>query len=168
VPQEVQAAVDALRYNSVCCVCIGVRGEVPPISWLYVPDPADGPENRISFPSNYSVTVAPGNRGAVLAEITYNDGDEVSRMNDAEVANQVCESLERMGIIRREDVVYTHVAWNRYAYIVYDLPYLDNIRVVREYCNRIGLPLVGRFAQFEYLNMDGCIRSVFDFMRNRG
>jgi protoporphyrinogen oxidase len=64
-------------------------------------------------------------------------------------------------------VVFTHVARNRYAYVVYDLHYPENIRTIRDYCTSIGLPLVGRFAQFEYLNMDGCIRSVIDFVRSR-
>ena len=44
--------------------------------------------------------------------------------------------------------------------------YQENIAIVRDYCTGLGIPLVGRFAQFEYLNMDGCIRSVLDFMRS--
>jgi len=167
VPARVRAAVDALRYNAVCCICIGVKRTVSDISWLYIPDPADGLENRISFPSNYSVAVAPGEHGAILAEITYNEGDAVSRMSDRELVDHICNSLGRMEIISREDVVFTHVARNRYAYVVYDLHYPENIRTVRDYCTSIGLPLVGRFAQFEYLNMDGCIRSVIDFVRSR-
>jgi UDP-galactopyranose mutase len=47
--------------------------------------------------------------------------------------------------------------------VVYDLDYQKNIALVRDYCTSIGIPLVGRFAQFEYLNMDGCIRSATDF-----
>jgi UDP-galactopyranose mutase len=34
---------------------------------------------------------------------------------------------------------------------------------IRRYFSSIDLPLVGRFSQFEYLNMDGIIRSVLDF-----
>jgi protoporphyrinogen oxidase len=167
VPVRVQEAVCALRYNAVCCVCIGVKSPVSDISWLYIPDPADGLENRISFPSNYSIAVAPGEHGAILAEITYNEGDVVSRMSDHELVDHVCNSLGRMEIINMDDVVYTYVARNRYAYVVYDLHYPENIRIIRDYCTSICLPLVGRFAQFEYLNMDGCIRSVIDFVRSR-
>jgi len=42
VPADVQAACGALRYNSLCSVFIGLAGEVPDISWLYVPDREDG------------------------------------------------------------------------------------------------------------------------------
>ena len=45
--------------------------------------------------------------------------------------------------------------------------YLENIKIAREYLEGLGLDLVGRFSQFEYLNMDGCIRSVLNFVENK-
>jgi UDP-galactopyranose mutase len=53
-----------------------------------------------------------------------------------------------------------------FAYVVYDLDYQKNIGIVKDFCRSQDIPLVGRFAQFEYLNMDGCIRSVMDFMKS--
>jgi len=166
VPAGVRAACDALRYNSLCSVFIGLEGEVPEISWLYVPDPATGLFNRISFPSNYSTEVAPPGRSSILAEITYNDGDAVSRMTDADIVEHTVGSLIAAGIIPSLDAVtYTGVAREKFAYVVYDIEYLKNIRIVREFCRERGIDLVGRFSQFEYLNMDGCIRSALDFVR---
>jgi protoporphyrinogen oxidase len=63
--------------------------------------------------------------------------------------------------------VYTSVERQPFAYVVYDLNYQKNIALIKEYFTGISLPLVGRFAQFEYLNMDGCIRSVMDFVSAR-
>jgi protoporphyrinogen oxidase len=164
VPETVRAAVHALRYNSVCSIFIGIRGKVPDISWLYVPDPEIGLENRVSFPSNYSMKVAPEGCGSILAEITYNDGDRIAGMTDQEIIDHVIGSLSTMGFLKHDDIIYTGAARHRFAYVVYDLGYLDNIRIVRDYCNDIGIDLVGRFAQFEYLNMDGCIRSVMEYL----
>ena len=164
-PAEVQAACDALRYNSLCSVFIGLAGEVPDISWLYIPDPATGLFNRISFPSNYSTKVAPPGHSSILAEITYNDGDAVSRMSDAEIIEHTVTSLVAAGIIPSKDaVVYTGLERQKFAYVVYDIDYLRNIAIVREFCRERGINLVGRFSQFEYLNMDGCIRSAIDFV----
>lgn len=163
VPPEVQDAVDALRYNSVCSVYIGTRGDVPDISWLYIPDPGLGLMNRVSFPSNYSREVTPEGYGSILTEITYNDGDPVSRMSDREIVCHVVESLEKMGLVSAGDIVYTGLDRHRFAYVVYDLEYPDTIAMVRDYCRKIGIDLVGRFAQFEYLNMDACIRSVMEY-----
>lgn len=163
VPERVQQAVSSLRYNSVCSVFIGVKGSVPDISWLYVPSPDIGLLNRVSFPSNYSTHVAPEGCSSVLAEITYNEGDPLTRMNDAEIIRHVVNSLLAMGLIRNEDVIYSGIARHRFAYVVYDLDYLANISVVRKYCEETGIDLVGRFARFEYLNMDGCIRNVLEY-----
>ena len=169
VPADVQAACDALRYNSLCSVFIGIAGEVPDISWLYVPDEAAGLFNRVSFPSNYSTRVAPAGHSSILAEITYNGGDAVSRMADADLIEHTVTSLVAAGLIpSRDTVVYTGIARQEFAYVVYDIDYQKNIGIVREFCREKGIDLVGRFSRFEYLNMDGCIRSAIDFLRGDG
>jgi protoporphyrinogen oxidase len=164
IPREVKNAVHALKYNSLVCVNIGIRGTVPPISWLYVPDPLLGKTNRISFPSGYSRHVAPEGCSAILAEITHQPDDEVAGMSDAELTGDVMEMLKKMHLVTKDQVVYSTVERQPFAYVVYDLEYLKNIALVKDYFNALGFPLVGRFAQFEYLNMDGCIRSVMDFV----
>lgn len=162
IPDEVKNAVQALRYNSVACIQVGIRGTVPDISWLYIPDPNQGLANRISFPSNFSSHVAPGNHAGILAEITYNEGDAVSRMTDEELINHTVRSLGEMGFITPDQVVHTAVDRQKFAYVVYDLGYLENIRIIREYFKSRGITLEGRFSRFEYLNMDGCIRNAME------
>jgi len=164
VPARVKEACAALRYNALVCVNIGIRGTVPDISWLYIPETALGMTNRISFPSNYSARAAPDGCGSVLAEITHQPGDEVSMMDDALLTEQVVSTLEAMQILKRDQILYTSVERQPYAYVVYDIDYQKNIAVVKDYCRSAGIPLVGRFSQFEYLNMDGCLRSVMDFV----
>ena len=164
VPAKVKEACAALRYNALVCVNIGIQGVVPDISWLYIPEIALGITNRISFPSNYSAHAAPGGYGSVLAEITHQPGDEVSSMDDATLIDQVVTTLEAMRILAKEQIVYSSVERQPYAYVVYDLDYQKNIAIVKDYCTTAGIPLVGRFSQFEYLNMDGCLRSVMDFV----
>jgi protoporphyrinogen oxidase len=165
VPSDVISACNALVYNSLVCVTIGIQGSVPPFSWLYIPSPSLGKTNRISFPSNYSPEVTPHGYGSILAEITHHPYDEVARMTDEELTNEVIATLNAMKIGIKDRIVYTRVWRQPFAYVVYDLEYQKNIKVIRDYCTHIKIPLVGRFAQFEYLNMDGCIRSVMDFVR---
>jgi len=164
VPLDVRKACDALKYNSLICVCIGVRGEVPPYSWLYVPQDEIGLFNRVSFPSNYSTEVSPEGCSSILAEITCNEGDRISALSDEEAVGNVVDGLLKMGILsNREDIVYTSVKRQDFAYVVYDLDYQKNVEVVKEFCKESGIDAVGRFAEFEYLNMDGCIRRVMEY-----
>ena len=164
VPAEVSNAADALKYNSLVSIMIGIKGQVPAISWLYIPDPAVGRTNRISFPSGYSRHVVPHGCSAILAEITHQPNDEVASLSNDELVQEVVEMLQNMQIMNADQVVYSSVERQPFAYVVYDIAYLKNIAIIREYCHEIGIPRVGRFAQFEYLNMDGCIRSVMDFV----
>ena len=168
VPSDVKNAADALKYNSLVCVNIGITGPVPGISWLYVPDPAVGRTNRISFPSGYSRHVAPDGCSAILAEITHQPGDDVADMTNDELISEVVDMLQSIQILHKDQIVYSSVQRQPFAYVVYDLDYQKNIATVKKYCKEIDIPLVGRFAQFEYLNMDGCIRSVMDFMSTKG
>lgn len=166
VPSNVAAACNALRYNSIACVSVGFKGELSNLSWMYVPEDTWGRFNRLSFPSNFSTHVAPKGNSAVLAEITYNEGDEVSRMSEKELIDHTVDGLFSMGIIpSKESVVHTAVDHFKFAYVVYDLDYLKNIKIVRDWIEDYGVHLVGRFSEFEYLNMDGCIRSVLNFTK---
>jgi protoporphyrinogen oxidase len=165
VPEDVKEACRALVYNSLICVNIGIRGPLPEISWMYIPEKSLGKTNRLSFPSNFSRHTAPQGCSAVLAEITHQPGDEVSSISDKELIGEVVHMLESMKICTPEQVIFTSVERQPFAYVVYDLSYQKNIAKVRDYCQLQDIPLVGRFAQFEYLNMDGCIRSVMDFVK---
>ena len=164
VPAEVTHAADALKYNSLVSIMIGIKGQVPAISWFYIPDPEVGRTNRISFPSGYSRHVAPSGCSAILAEITHQPDDEVASQSNNELVQEVVEMLQNMQIMKADQVVYSSVERQPFAYVVYDIDYLKNIAIIRHYCREIGIPLIGRFAQFEYLNMDGCIRSAMDFV----
>ncbi|HVN65492.1 MAG TPA: FAD-dependent oxidoreductase [Methanomicrobiales archaeon] len=169
VPEPVREACRGLRSTALLSIFIGISGEVPPYSWVYVPSPEIGLFNRISFPSNYSPAVSPPGHSSILAEITCNRGDTVFSAPDAEIVSHVLGGLSKMGVLddpRR--VVYTAVARSPFAYVVYDLGYLERIRVVREFCEEKGIDLVGRFSRFEYLNMDGVIRSAMDFVEGAG
>jgi protoporphyrinogen oxidase len=164
VPEPVLNACRALTCNSLICVNIGIKGALPEISWLYIPDKTIGKTNRVSFPSNFSRHAAPEGCSSILAEITHQPGDEVAGITDEELISEVVTMLSSMKICTPDQVVFSSVVRQQYAYVVYDLAYPKNIGIIKEYCAKIGIPLVGRFAQFEYLNMDGVIRNVMDFV----
>jgi protoporphyrinogen oxidase len=163
VPEPVREACGNLKYNSLFSVSLGIRGTVPPASWMYIPEKDLGQFNRISFPSNYSNAVAPAGHAAILAEITFRSGDPVAAWTDRQLVDHVVSGLCRMGILKSpEAVVYSRVDREPYAYVIYDLDYQHNIRIVRDHVDGRGIPLLGRFARFEYLNMDACIRAAMD------
>ena len=56
VPEQVSRAFRALDYVSLLTVFLALdRPTVPARSWVYFPHASDGPQNRITYLSNYSI-----------------------------------------------------------------------------------------------------------------
>lgn len=157
-PEEVHRLAATLRYNSLINVLIGVNEDRGyPYTALYVPDPAIG-FHRLSFPKAFSERCVPDGKSAVMAEITTNAGvDGFWEMTDEQVIERTIAELEMTGLVDRSTVIYSKAVRFLYGYPVYDLEYRRNVTAMREAVAATGLHLLGRFAQFDYINSDVCI-----------
>jgi protoporphyrinogen oxidase len=59
-------------------------------------------------------------------------------------------------------VNYTKVVRFVYGYPVYDLDYRANVTAMRDSVAATGMHLLGRFAQFDYINSDVCIERAIE------
>jgi protoporphyrinogen oxidase len=156
-PQEAREAASRLRYNSLINVVLGSNEDRGyPYTAVYIPDP-DVIFHRLSFPKNFSERCVPPGSSSIMAEITANDGDGIWELSDAEALERVSADLERIGFVSRDKVIYRKVVRFLYGYPVYDLNYRRNVTLMRESVERAGLHLLGRFAQFDYINSDVCV-----------
>ncbi len=157
VPAEVHDAVEALRYNSLFTVTVGVASDrVPDYSAVYVPDPALL-FHRLSFPAVFSPANVPPGTALIQAEITANAGDGVWDLLDEEVLNRVIHGLEDLNLVRPSEICYEKVIRTKYGYVVRDFTYRQHLDLARAYFEGLGIELCGRVAEFEYINMDQCI-----------
>ncbi len=94
----------------------------------------------------------------VMAEVTFRKGDLIDRMTDREILDRVVDDMARLNLADRQDCLATELRRIEYAYVIYDLDHRSNATVVRDYCEKeLGIWLLGRFGEFEYLNMDAVI-----------
>jgi protoporphyrinogen oxidase len=93
---------------------------------------------------------------SAVAEITTPGERGIWLENDQEIASRVVNDLVREGFIKHSSVVTMDVCRVKYSYVVYDLDYKRNVEFVRDYIRSLGIELLGRFAEFEYLNTDQC------------
>ncbi len=164
-PKEVREAANSLKYNSLIVVMLGLdKNNLNDLSWLYIPDKTVL-THRISFPSNYSQFVAPSRKSSVLAEITCNIGDEIWEMHDDEIAERTVNDLSRLGILKKQNICFTKVQRTEHAYVINDLNYTNNLKIIKKYFDEKGVGLVGRFAEFKYLNMDACVESAINYVK---
>ena len=158
LPAEVYKAVQGLRYNTINVVFVAVNNEsLLGRSATYIPDPTVL-THRICCMGYFSKELVQPGTSSLIAEITTNAGDGVHEMSDTQLTERTVDDLDRIGLIRKSDVIVTDVHRSTYGYPVYDLDYRRNVRVMRDYFASVGIDLCGRFAEFEYINSDECIR----------
>jgi len=151
-PADAIDAAGRLRYNSLINVLLGFsedRGY--PYTAVYLPDP-EIIFHRISFPKAFSPRCVPEGRSSLMAEITTNDA-----LSDDEVIGRVIDDLVKTDFIDPQTIVYRRAVRFQYGYPVYDLDYRANVTAMREAVARTGLHLLGRFAEFDYINSDVCV-----------
>ncbi len=165
VPPEVWAAARALRFNSLRVVLIGVApNELPAYTALYVADPRSI-YHRVCFNHVFSPDMVPAGHGSVSCEITVTPGSAVDGWTDEQLIARTVEDLARDGIVRPDRVVMRTVHRERLAYVIYVKGYSEAVRVVREFADSRGIHLAGRFAEYQYINTDACVRRALDLSR---
>jgi len=155
IPPEIRADIRALRPISLINLMIGVKLDepLPPLSWVYLPFPDQGPTNRVTYFSNYSPHNAPPGHGSFLAEVTHRG----ELHPDAAWLREVIAALGQAGILRPEKVVLAEWCNNPFAYIDQDLAFAARIARVRAWFDSSGYITFGRFGRYEYHNSDQCI-----------
>ena len=164
-PKEIIKTAKSLKFNSIITVMLGIdKPDINDFSWLYIPD-RDIITHRISFPSNYSDRNAPKGTSSILAEITCNFNDDLWKMDEEKIVGRVICDMEKLGIIKSHDVCFSKAMKLKYAYVINDIDYRKNNKVVQNYMKKKGIGMVGRFSEFKYLNMDDCVRSSMNFVK---
>ncbi|MEM0022532.1 MAG: FAD-dependent oxidoreductase [Archaeoglobaceae archaeon] len=148
--KEIRDEIDKLECNSLAVVGIGVKGRVPNVHWIYVPQ-KDIVFHRVAFLSNYSPNMAPKNYATIIAEIS--NPEDFSE-------DEVLEGLRKIGIENEVELVKT---WKwKYAYVVYNHSYRVSIEKIRSFLLQRNILPFGRFGAWEYLNMDAVWKRAKD------
>lgn len=166
-PAEVRSVSDGLVYRDFVTVglllkslhlggdCGGrdLRTHVPD-NWIYVQEPAVK-IGRLQFFNNWSpYMIADPDHVWVGIEYFCNEGDEIWGSEDAALIEFAKDEMERIGIIRRDQVLDHTVIRVAKTYPAYFGTY-DRFETVRRYVDRFeNLFLLGRNGMHRYNNQD--------------
>jgi len=164
---EVLRAAASLGFRDLLLVAVAVdRPFVTDQTWIYLPDRAI-PFGRIHEPKNWSRAMAPPEHSLVVAEYFCFRGDETWEATDEHLAQLTVGGLERLGFLRRGQVIGTRVVRVPAAYPLFEVGYERHAAAVRDGLARIdNLFVAGRSGCFAYQNMDHAIRSGIDTARH--
>ncbi|MBR4282730.1 MAG: NAD(P)/FAD-dependent oxidoreductase [Clostridia bacterium] len=134
---------------------IKTLGNIVPDCWIYVQEP-DVKLGRIQIFNNWSPYMVEDPQNTVWIGLEYfcNEGDEYWNMDDESYIKFAVSELEKMGVVKAEDVLDAHREKVKKAYPAYFDTY-DEIDVVVDYLKSINnLYCIGRNGQHRYNNMD--------------
>ena len=162
-PDAVRAAAAQLKWNTVYTVMLGIRREgISDHHWDYFHE-AQFTFHRISYPMNFSSTLAPPGCSSIMAEISHSSYRD---MSGRDLVAETISGLRLAGVLREDDdIVFAQVAPIAPAYVISTLDHESAVNTIREWLSEQGIHTVGRFGEWEYFNMDQAIGSGRDAVR---
>lgn len=156
VPEKIKQAVAALKYTSWTCtyfdydVCQPV-GEF--LSWIYLADPQVH-ANRFSNHGSFAQGMMPEGHALMAA---YNEGLQTPQFAQEDARKYIPDLGQPLANYH-----------TKYAYVVYDFKREEAVQQIHQWCQEIGIVLLGRFAWWDYSNMDVCVHKVFAWAEKQG
>jgi len=163
-PAAVYAAAQSLIYRGLIVVNLIVdRKHVVPDHWLYIHDKDVG-MIRVDTMNNFSEKmVANKNHTSLGLEYFVSVNEKLWKTSDEELIQQGSRELEKLGLVRADEVIDGMVLRSGEAYPVYDAHYQQHLNTVRSYLDCFSnLYLMGRNGLHRYNNMDLAMLSAMD------
>jgi protoporphyrinogen oxidase len=165
---KVLEAARKLKYRDLVMVNLIVkRKKFTKDHWIYTQDP--GIFNRVIQPKNFSEDLVP-RKGVITLAAEYTTGkeEELGCETNRQFINKTVEALvEKLGFIKKEEVLDSFVIRSACAYPVYHLHYNKKIGILKKYLkNFSNFQTTGRAGLFRYNNMDHSILSGIYAARN--
>ncbi len=152
IPETLRLDADSLAFLPVICVNIGVRRpQITDKHWIYYPEP-EFLFHRIFVQGNASPNVCPPGSFSFTAEITTSESKRVDpdRSGDRTVSDAIAA-----GLIDQDDVIECiDTITIPFGYVVPTDDMTARVDRIRHFYKTFGIHLVGRFAEWQYYNMD--------------
>jgi protoporphyrinogen oxidase len=159
-PVDVRAAAARLRYRDLVIVAVMLERErATDQTWIYFPG-MDIPFGRLHEPTNWSAAMAPPGCTLLVTERFCFRGDATWNASDAELIETTVYHLEKLGFIRRREVLDGMVVRIPAAYPLFEVGFQERSQILCDYLERFdNLQVAGRGGLFRYYNMDQAISS---------
>jgi protoporphyrinogen oxidase len=159
----------ALRYRDFLTVALIARSSKDfPDNWIYIHDPSVK-VGRVQNFRSWSPELVP-EEGMTCLGLEYFcfEGDGLWTMSDEDLGALARREIEKIGLLKADEVVDACVVRQPKAYPVYDDAYRTHVEAVRTdlEANWAGLHLVGRNGMHKYNNQDHAMMTAMLTARN--
>ena len=167
-PEEVKSTAEGLRYRDFITVGLLLNNLEKKLidNWIYIQE-KDIKMGRIQVFNNWSPYLVENQDNTWLGlEYFCNEGDELWNMTDEEFSGFAINELEKINIIKKENVLDSNVIRVLKAYPAYFGSYND-FDIIKNYVDKFeNLFLAGRNGMHKYNNMDHSMLSSMEAVKN--
>ena len=151
-PPEILEASKKLKWNSLYIVNVGIdRPSISDKHRVYYPE-EDFIFHKVGYYQNQSPSMVPPGKSAVSAEISFSKTRAISR--DTLVEKTVKDLIRARVLLPEDKILLIHVLTLPYAYVIYDHEREKTLSFIKEFLEKKDIYLCGRYAQWEYQNME--------------
>ncbi len=155
VPSQVVEAAGQLECTSGYHISIALKTEnIPPYLWWYIYD-EDILAARVYSPSLKSPDNVPAGCSSLQMEVYCKENEYTNQ----QLLDGTVGKLIGLGIIRQEDILFTHIGFEKYANVIFSKPVYEARKTVRDYLASVGIETIGRFGEWDYLWSDQALLS---------
>ena len=154
-PDSVRDAAAKLEATCGYHVSVALKGNnIPPYLWWYIYD-EDNLSARVHSPSLKSPNNVPEGCSSLQMEVYCKQGE----YTEQEILDRTVGKLVELGIIKQEDILFTHLGYEQYANVIFTEPIYDSRKIVRDWLSSVGIETIGRFGEWDYLWSDQALVS---------
>lgn len=154
-PSDILKAAQKLECTSGYHISLGLRTKkIPPYLWWYIYD-EDILASRVYSPSLKSPDNAPKGCSSLQFEVSCKEGEYTKE----ELIKGTVGKMVSLGILNKDDILFAHVGFEKYANITFTEPIYDARKIVREWLLQEGVETIGRFGEWDYLWSDQSLMS---------
>ena len=162
MPEDIKEAARMLKATSGYHVSIALKTrDIPPYLWWYIYD-EDILAARVYSPSLKSPNNAPEGCSSLQMEVYCAE----NAFTEQELKERTIGKLIEMGIIKEEDILFTHIGFEAYANVIFDKNIYVCREKVRKYLISQGIEPIGRFGEWGYLWSDQSLLSGLNVDNN--
>lgn len=154
-PEVVRDAANQLECTSGYHVSIALKTKnIPPYLWWYIYD-EDILAARVYSPSLKSPDNVQEGCSSLQMEVYCKENE----FAEQELIDGTVGKLIEIGIIKKEDILFTHIGFEKYANVIFTEPIYRARKIVRDWLSEQGIKTIGRFGEWDYLWSDQSLLS---------
>lgn len=151
-PPEIKLASEKLRWTSLYIVNIGIdRPSLSDKQRVYYPED-DYIFHKLGYYQNQSPDMVPPGKSAVSAEISFSKIRSISK--DTLVERTIEDLIKAEVLYPEDEILLTPILTLPYAYVIYDHQRQKTVSFIKQFLEKNDVFLCGRYAQWEYQNME--------------